>query len=256
MKSLLTLVTLVTSLVGCGSSSTPTNNNTNPDASMGSSNPPPADAFVFEDAPVVVPNSITIKGTATEDGQSTSTPLAGVAVGVYANGNDTTPLATATSAADGTYTLTVSTNGQEVSGYLKATLSGYTDNYAYPAAPYQGNATGADANMISTSNFGLLGLLGGQTATNGVIVAQIVDATGAPVTGAKVTSSPASGKYLYSDANGTPTSTTGTNTDGAAFFFNVPSGSVTVSATKSGSSFHSHALTARPGAFTSTQISE
>jgi hypothetical protein len=254
MKSLLTLVTLVTSLVGCGSSSTPPNNNTTPDA-PGSSGPP-ADAFVFEDAPVVVPNSITIKGTATEDGQSTSTPLAGVAIGIYADGNDTTPVATATSAADGTYTLTVSTNGQEVTGYLKATLSGYTDNYAYPVGPYQANATGADANMISTSNFGLLGLLGGQTATNGVIVAQIIDTTGAAVVGAKVTSAPASGKYLYSDANGTPTSTTGTNTDGAAFFFNVPAGALTVSATKSGSSFHSHALTARAGVFTTTQISE
>jgi hypothetical protein len=73
-----------------------------------------------------------------------------------------------------------------------------------------------------------------------VIILEVEDANAALVQGATVSSQPAAGKVAYSDANGTPTSTTSTAADGRAFLFNLPPGTVTVSASKTGTTFSSH----------------
>jgi hypothetical protein len=215
-----------------------------------------ADAHIFMDAPPVVPQMIKFAGITKESMQSSDVPLAGVTVAVYASANESTPLAMAISDASGTYMFMVPTNGSVVDGYLKATKSGYTDNYVYPAAPFQGDQLMANANLITTSNFGLLGFLVGQTAGNGLIVAEILTAADASVMGATVASTPASGTYRYSDSGGTPTSTSSTNTDGAAFMVNVPPGHVDISATKSGMVFKTHGLSAHADAFTTTVITQ
>lgn len=215
-----------------------------------------ADAHIFMDAPPVVPQMIKFAGITNESMQSSDVPLAGVAVSVFASANEATPLAMTTSDANGAYTLMVPTNGSVVDGYIKATKSGYTDNYIYPAAPFQGDQLMANANLISTNNYGLLAFLVGQTAGNGLIVAEILDSADMSVMGAKVASTPASGTYRYSDSGGTPTSTSSTNTDGASFMVNVPPGHVDISATKSGMVFKTHGLVAHPDAFTTTTITQ
>jgi hypothetical protein len=49
---------------------------------------------------------------------------------------------------------------------------------------------------------------------------------------------------------------TSTYTDGVALMINVPAGDITLSATKSGSTFTSHTVTGVAGAFTTTIIVE
>ena len=243
MKSFAALMFLVACGGGGGSGSTP-------DGAKS------ADAHIFLDAPPVVPQMIKFAGITKESMQSSDVPLAGVTVAVYSVTNEATPLGMATSDASGAYTLMVPTNGSVVDGYLKATKSGYTDNYVFPAAPFQGDQLMANANLITTSNFGLLSFLVGQTAGHGLIVAEILDASEASVMGATVASTPASSTYRYSDSGGTPTSTSSTNTDGASFMVNVPVGHVDISATKSGMVFKTHGLVAHADAFTTTVITQ
>ncbi len=238
-------------IAACGGGST-----SNPDAPKSTIDAPTAiDAKIFMDAPPVVNQMITVSGTASASGQTTSTPLAGVVVAFYLSSNQTTPVATMTTAAAGTYSFSIPTSGMVVDGYLKATKSGYADNYLYPAAPLQADFPMADSNLVTTSDFSGLTILTGQQSTNGFIAATVLDASNNPVMGAKVTSTPASGSYAYSDSNGIPTSTTGTNTDGRAFFINVPPGApVSIGATKTGTTFKSHSLTGHPNALTTTII--
>jgi hypothetical protein len=208
----------------------------------------------FHDAPSNIPAMITVSGTAAKQGQSGDTPEPDVAIAMFKRGDDSTPLATATSDAQGKYTMSVATNMMPVDGYIKATKSGFVDTYSYPSDPLVKDFPMGDANMLDTSTFGLLVQFAGGHAGNGVIVMLVLDATGNPAEGVKVASDPASGAYKYSDSGGLPTSTTATAADGRSFMVDVPPGDVTVSATKSGSSFHSHQLTSRADVFTTTVI--
>lgn len=213
------------------------------------------DASVFEDAPPNVNQMITIAGTAYDNGQSSSTPLAGVAIALKNRADDST-LASATSDAQGKYSMSVPTGGHVVDAYLLATKSGYTDAASFPAAPFAADNMMADSNLVTTGNFGLLALYTGQQSTNGIVIAEILDSSSMPVAGATVSSNPGAGSYLYSDANGTPASRPATNTDGASFLVNVPVGSVSISATMTGHTFKTHAVTAKANTFTSTVITE
>jgi hypothetical protein len=92
-----------------------------------------------------------------------------------------------------------------------------------------------------------------QDAAKGTVAVLVTDAAGTAVDGAVVASEPAATKYCY-NANGLPSGgATVTSTDGIAFMFNV-TGQVSVSATKAGSTFKSHAVKARPGTLTTTPI--
>lgn len=220
------------------------------------SNNQPADARVYLDAPPSVPAMINIGGTANENTQSGANPLAGVAISLYHVGDDATPIAMTTSAADGKFSMMVPTNGHVVDAYLKASKSGYVDNNMYPAGPFQADTLNADANLISTFNYTFLKSLAGQTDGKGIVVVEILDASSQPVQGATIASTPAAGSYKYMDSNGTPTSTTSTNTDGAAFLVNVPPGDITVSASKTGMTFKTHGLTAKADQFTTTVVTQ
>jgi hypothetical protein len=210
------------------------------------------DAKIFLDAPPVVNQMIMISGTASSEGASASAPLADVVIAFYKTGDETTPVAMATSGADGKYAFSIPTSGHVVDGFLKATHATFVDNYIYPTAPLQADYPTADANMIASSDFSGLGILTGQDGAKGFVAVVVLDGSMQPVAGATIASTPASGKYAYSDNNGYPTGTMGTIADGRAFFVNVPSGTTTVTATKSGIAFKSHALVAHPGALTTT----
>ena len=233
-------------IAACGSS------NSNP---AGGDAPNQQDGRVFLDAPPNVPAMITIGGAAYDSGQNSSTPLAGVAVSLKSRADDST-LASTTSDAQGKYSMSVSTGGHVVDAYILATKSGYVDAAAFPAAPFAADNAMADSNMVTTGNFNLLTLYTGQQTSNGIIIAEILDATSMPVAGATVSGSPAAGSYLYSDDNGTPASRPSTNTDGTSFLVNVPPGSIEISATKDGATFKSHSVTAKANTFTSTVITE
>ena len=218
---------------------------------------PMPDAKVFMDAPPVVPQSFTISGTTTERGLQGTTAVAGVTIAAYANSNESTAIAMATSDAQGAFSITVMTNGMALDGYLLATKSGYVDLYMYPSSPFIGNYTDADLNMITPSNKDFLNNLAGgnQMAGKGLIGLAVLDAAGMPVAGATVSSTPAAGGYRYTGSGGLPSSTAMmTSADGVAFMFNVPNGPITISASKSGMTFKSHVVTARPDKMTTTAI--
>ncbi len=223
----------------------------------GDDDTPMADAKVFMDAPPVVPQMFTISGKASETGLGGETVVAGVTMAAYANESESTPVAMATTDAQGMFSLQVMTNGEPLDGYLLATKSGYVDLYMYPQGAFTGDYANADVNMITPSNKDFLNNLanGGQMAGKGLIGLAILDANGTPVAGATISSTPAAGAYRYTGSNGLPSgSATSTSADGVAFMFNVPSGPITVSATKSGMSFKSHVVVARPDKMTTTSI--
>jgi hypothetical protein len=211
---------------------------------------------VFLDAPPPVPQMITISGITTERGLGGETNVAGVTMAIYANSNEATAIATTTSAADGKYMLTVTLNGAPLDGFIKATKSGYVENYMYPTEPFAASTTEASLNMITPGNRDYLNNLagGGQTAGKGMIGLQVRDASGQPVAGATVSSTPAS-TYRYTNSSGLPSSNaTSTAADGVAFMFNVPSGPITITATKAGMTFKAHVVVARADKFTTTSV--
>src|SRR5262249_53382842 len=146
--------------------------------------------------------------------------------------------------AQGKYSIILPTNGHVVDAYIHASKSGYVDNDSFPSAPFEADTSTADANMITTGNFGFLKLLGGGHDGKGVIVVECLDSASMSVTGAVVTSTPMAGATKYSDSNGTPTATMSTASDGVGFLFDVTPGQVSISATKSGMTFKTHGLVA------------
>jgi hypothetical protein len=203
---------------------------------------------------------VTISGIVTQrQAIGDPTPVADAVVAGYRNGNDATPEAMTTSNAQGMYTLTISTAGGPLDGYIKATKAGLKDAYLYPPAAITADAD-APVNMVNQSTWNTLtGLaLGGgtQQTTNGLIALIVVNGATAdsmPVAGAVVTSNPPS-TVRYN--NGIiPNGTTSTAADGTAFLLNVTATApVTVSATAPSLTFKSHSLTARADVLTTTLI--
>lgn len=202
-----------------------------------------------------IPAMITISGTTTARSTSSSM-LANVTIAAYRNGDETTPVATTTSDAQGKYALVVPTNGQPLDGFLKATLSTYMDAYLYPPFVVSADFAGASINMLTPNTMDLLAntlCAANQTTATGAIAVIVIDAAEMPVAGAMAASAPAASKVCYMSGGFPSRNATVTDTDGIAYMFNV-TGQATVSATKSGATFTSHSLNARAGAFTTTLI--
>src|SRR4029077_12296670 len=96
---------------------------------------------------------ITLTGSAVEQGQSGSTALSAVTIAAYQNGADATPVVTATSDAQGNYSLALDV--PTFDGYVKASKSGYADTFLYPAAPWSQDAT-IQTSLLSSSTYSLL----------------------------------------------------------------------------------------------------
>lgn len=229
-------VLLLTSVVGCGGGG-------------GNTTPP--------DAAPVVPAHIMVGGTAKSVGASGTTPLAGVAIAAYQNADEATVVASATTDQSGNYTLDITTNGKALDGYIKATISGYLDVYLYAPAPLVADYPSASMNLITEQTLELLsGSFCNHAITNamGVVGLEAVDGAGAVVAGAAFAGTPAPAAYCYNGASGLPDrNATVTAADGVGYMLNV-SGSVTVTATKSGVTFGSHVINVRVGSLTTTQV--
>lgn len=212
------------------------------------------------DAPVNVPLMITISGTATEPVPGGAPkPIEGATVGAFKATDETTPVVMTTTDAQGNYSLTIPTGGMPVDGFIKATSGGHVDVYLYAPAPLVADFSGASLNLLTTNLYGLVAVLcreNNQDAAKGLIGVLVEDAVGGtPVAGAKVAADPATTKDCYNNG-GTPDSTQmATADDGIAILFNMIDNE-TVSATKSGATFKSHAVKAFAGAFTTTLITQ
>lgn len=202
-----------------------------------------------------VPATVTVAGKAETVGLGGRSPVAGVAIAAYREG-EAAPLAMTTSAADGTYSLAIPTNGVALDGYLLGTQAGKKDNYLYPPRPLTFDVPSAPVLMIPQGTFDTLGSLAqvSQDPTKGWVGVQVFNAANMPVAGVVVTSSPA-GTVKYNGTSGTPSRTaTMTDVDGIAYIFNVTAGKVTISASGGGLTFFSHPVVARADQLTTTLI--
>lgn len=206
------------------------------------------------DAPVV-PTTITVTGTASEIGISGRTPVAGVVIGAYEEGG-TTPVAMATTDAQGNYTLTITTTGAPLDGYLLGKHAPHKDTYLYPAGPLIADISNATILLLTQSTFEAAATIAQAQQLDGMgwIGVQVYDGANAPVAGVTVSSSP-QGTVRYNGSNGLPSSSAMmTGADGVAYIFNVAPGTVTLSATGGGHTFRSHPVNARADQVTTTLI--
>jgi hypothetical protein len=207
-----------------------------------------------------VPMMVTITGIASSRDIGGTAPEPGVTVAAFATSDENTALATATTDAAGAFTLTITTTGTAINGFLKATKSGFTTSYLYPPAPITGNLMMVPMNMLTTGNFMTLATLAQVTRTPGtgvigVLVVSGPELTSTPVGGATITTSPASMPYRYNGSSGLPSgSATATQPDGLAYAFNAPVGAITVSAAKSGSTFKTTMLKSHADALIQTLV--
>jgi hypothetical protein len=202
-----------------------------------------------------IPAMITVSGVADDVSITGRSPLAGVTIGVYREGENN-PVATATSDSAGMYSLTIATNGMALSnGYLLGKKSGYKDTYLYPPTDLSADTPNVPVLMLTPTNYDLASTLGGANQQTGqaFIGIQLYDASKNPVAGATITSNPA-GQVRY-NANGVPSRNPSSSaSDGIGYIFQVTPGSVMVSASKSGLSFHTHTINARADVLTTTII--
>ncbi len=208
------------------------------------------------DAPPVATN-VKVTGTASEVSISGRVPTAGVMVSAFKEG-ETTAVVSTTTDASGNYSLVIPTNGTALDGYLIGKLAGRKDTYLYPPRPIAADLSSATVLLLTQSNFDTAATLAQATQSpgSGWIGVQVFDAANMPVAGVAVTSNPA-GLVRYNGTNGLPSKTpTSTAADGIAYIFNVPAGTVTVSASggTGGLSYHAHPVNARADQVTTTLI--
>lgn len=210
------------------------------------------DAAAGPDAPAM----ISVTGEAQTVSGTSTAPLAGATIEAFARAGGAA-LASTTSAADGTYTLTLATGGAAIDGYLKGTSAGRLDTYLYPPRPLAADQTGATMLIINQQTLDLLGTFGGvtQEAGKGFIGLIVSDAAAQPLAGATVTVSPAGTARVLYAASGLPNqNATATDASGTVYIANTSTGAVTVDATMGGTDFHAVTVEARPGVITTTLL--
>ncbi|MBA3501974.1 MAG: hypothetical protein M4D80_02410 [Myxococcota bacterium] len=207
-----------------------------------------------------VPMMVTISGTASTRGLGGASPAQGVTIAAYATSDEATPLAMATTDAAGAFTLTITTTGSAINGYLEAKKSGLITSYLYPPTPITGNLAMVPMNMVQANLWDTLSTfaMGNQMPQNGLVAMIVVggtEVTSPPVAGATITTSPASNPYRYNAANGLPDEVpTSTAADGIGYAFNAPVGNMTVTASKSGSTFKTTPIKVRAMTLTQTLV--
>jgi len=199
---------------------------------------------------------ITVSGTTDTVNGTSEEALPGATVTAYMQSDDS-QIATTTSDANGAFSLDVPYSGTPVAIYLKGTATGDIDSYLYPPAPLSADLPNTPMLIISSQTEQLLLLAAGSshTAGTGLIGLEVLDSTGNPVEGATISSNPA-GTYRYDQSAGFPggASVTSTFSDGRAYDINVPAGTVTINADKTGMTFAPTTLKARADVLTLTSV--
>jgi hypothetical protein len=202
--------------------------------------------------PTTAPTVITVIGQIKANVLSPNA-LGGAYVFAYRT-SDTTHLAGDTSNTPGFYSLTITTGGTPVDGYIRVTDSTHISTYAYPAVPLAADAT-ENVLMITSSEFTLLAAAAGITPTPGAgfIGVVVTNCAGTPLAGATVSSTPTA-TVLYNAAGLPSSSAMSTASDGVAYIVNVAAGNVVIHANASGHTLRQHTVNARANAITLTQI--
>jgi hypothetical protein len=241
MARFIRLVSILAFAAACGKDSTSGTPNTGPYGCLGQA------------LPTTAPTTITVTGTITH-GVISPAPDSGATVTAYRTGN-VTPLATTTTAANGTFTLNIGTGGTPVDGYLKIEKTGYITTYAYPPAPLAANES-ESAIIVTTSEFATLSNVASvsQDPAKGFIAVVVEDCTGAAIAGATISTTPAAGTIRYNSGGIPSSSATSTAADGIGYAFNVTAGDVVVAAQTTGHVLRAHTVAARTDGITLTAV--
>jgi hypothetical protein len=202
--------------------------------------------------PTTAPATVTVSGQIRQNALS-PTALGNAIIDAFRTGNPTA-LVTDTSNTPGFYSLSISTGGAPVDGYLRVTHSGQVDTYAYPSRPLFMDLM-TNVLMPTSNELAFLGTAVGvtQAAGNGFIGVVVKNCAGTALAGATVSTNPP-GTVKYNSGS-TPSSTaTSTSSDGVAYVFNVTAGNVTVMANASGNVLRQHVVNARANVVTLTEI--
>jgi hypothetical protein len=223
-------------------------------AACGGDSSGPAAGFgcVNDTLPTTATALVTVNGAIRANALSPG-PVSNAIVTAFRVGAPDT-LAIDTSDTPGNYSVSITTGGSPVNGYLRVTHSGQLDTYAYPSRPLAANLT-TNVLMPTQTELNFLGGLVGvtQSGSNGFIGVVVKDCFGATVAGATVSTSPA-GTVRYNRGTTPDSTATSTSSDGVAYVFNVPAGGVTVRANGGGETLRQHVVTARAGTVTLTEI--
>ena len=203
--------------------------------------------------PATAATVVSVSGTVTEITLGGPAGVPGATLEAFRTG-DTSPLATTTTAADGSYTISVTTGGVPLDGYLRVDKASYDTTYLYPSAPLVASFAGAKIVLLNPFELSVLANAAGITlsSTNGLVVLTVVDCTGKVLAGATVSSNPAAGATRYNSGGEPQSSASATDVDGLAYLLNLPAGNVAVQGSSGSHTLRSHTLNARAGAITQT----
>jgi hypothetical protein len=212
-------------------------------------------------APTTVAANVTVSGTAQEIVLNGTTPSiqANPNVSVKACKGDclnANNLGTTTSSSTGAYTtMSLTTNGTALDGYLDATKSTDRRTLVYPPSPLAADQGNVPLLMFSTSAFSALNqflLNPMQSPNNGLVGIIVTDCMNTPIT---------TGATVGAKQNGTavgdaPLDLGSLAAQGAGTYLitNVPPGNTEVSATVQGMTFRAHIVNSVAGATTTTGV--
>jgi hypothetical protein len=205
--------------------------------------------------PTTAPAMLNLGGTVLSQSQTGSAPVVGATVDMFQSGGGTS-IATATTDANGLFTMTVPSGGAPLDAYFHVTASGFVDTYWYPPVPFFFDSTNAPVAMLTPTILGFLESFGGATqqAGNGLSALEVLDCTGHPISGAVVTSSPAAGKTSYFSGMFPSSTATATDSNGTAFLFNLTAGPVAIGAKLGTTTLRSHSVEMRADVVTETSV--
>lgn len=158
-----------------------------------------------------------------------------------------TLIASATSDANGKYTVMLPFSGAPVDGYLSVKRTGDVDVRSYLGKPLTADAV-IDARTATPSTYNTLAQLAGVTQPNnaGVIVMLVVDGLMSPVASAIGQTQPSTGITIRYSNNGIPSSSlTSTGADGFVYAF-AATGNVICGATRAATNFGPRTVTVPP----------
>jgi hypothetical protein len=233
-----------------------------PDATPAPDAMPSAYACVGQSFPTTAPDPLTVMGITKEINQNGQVVLGGVMVTAFNSSNNMLGTPQTSDATTGAYTLSVTSGGNPIDGYLHGTKTGqtaYKDTYIYPNAPLAVNQGYVPVLMVSNLTWAFLPALShgaSQPAGSGFMGVEVVDCTGKPVAGATVTADSGTVRYVMGTGIGDPAAgATSTDVSGIALIFDVtPGTAVNVSGSGGGHTFLQHAVNVRADVVTTTVL--
>jgi hypothetical protein len=194
--------------------------------------------------PTAAPATITLTGRAMAAGNP-STPLSGASVNVVGPAGAT--LGSATSGADGTFSINLTTGGVPLDAHVRVTATGRTESNWFPAAALSADARAGDINLFDSTTITLLAGVAGITpnAMRSQVFVTLGDCDGAPLPGATVSVNPAPAVTRYISGGVPNAQAMSTTQSGTVFLGNLPSGNVTIDGQRMGVMLRSRVVASR-----------